>query len=64
MTTTPAVSVVMAVYNAGETLRATLDSILDQRDADFELITVDDGSSDSTASILDEVRDSRMRVIH
>jgi glycosyltransferase involved in cell wall biosynthesis len=62
--TTPAISVVMAVYNAGKTLGPTLDSILGQHDADFELIIVNDGSTDSTASLLGRLHDSRVRVLH
>lgn len=48
------VSVVMGVYNGAATLRATLDSILAQDDVDFEVIVVDDGSTDSTPAILAE----------
>jgi glycosyltransferase involved in cell wall biosynthesis len=60
------ISVVMGVYNAAATLRATLDSILGQEEADLELVAVDDGSTDGTAAILDEyaARDPRVRVIH
>ncbi|HEX6085689.1 MAG TPA: glycosyltransferase [Thermoanaerobaculia bacterium] len=49
----PRISVVMAVYNAAETLRETLDSILAQEDVELEVIVVDDGSMDGTAAILD-----------
>jgi glycosyltransferase involved in cell wall biosynthesis len=48
------VSVVMGVYNGAATLRATLDSILAQQDVDFEVIVVDDGSTDDTPAILRE----------
>jgi glycosyltransferase involved in cell wall biosynthesis len=57
----PDVSVVMGVYNGAATLRATLESILAQEDVDFELIVVDDGSTDDTPSILREY--PRVRVI-
>lgn len=62
----PAVSVVMSVYNAAGTLRETIDSILAQEEADFELIVVDDGSSDASGALLDDcaARDPRVRVIH
>ncbi len=56
----PTVSVVMAVYNGERFLRAALDSILAQTFTDFELIVVDDGSTDSTASILDSYLDPRI----
>lgn len=60
----PEVSVVMSVYNAGSRLRATLDSVLSQADADFELIAIDDGATDETAAILDAIVDPRVRVVH
>jgi glycosyltransferase involved in cell wall biosynthesis len=58
-------SVVMAVFNGASTLAATLDSILGQTESDFELIVVDDGSTDATSSILADsaARDARIRVI-
>lgn len=56
-------SVVMAVFNGATTLAATLDSILAQSDRDFELIVVDDGSTDATPSILASYSDARIRVI-
>ena len=56
-------SVVMAVFNGASALAATLDSILAQTERDFELIVVDDGSTDATPSILAGTTDPRMRVI-
>ncbi len=58
--TSPAISVVMAVYNGGRFLRSAIDSILAQTCADFELIVVDDGSSDATPAILDNYDDRRI----
>jgi len=52
--TTPDISVVMSVYNGAATLRETLDSIVAQRDVSFEVIVVDDGSTDDTPAILRE----------
>lgn len=49
--TMPEVSVIVPAYNAEHTLEATLDSILAQTFTDFEVLVVDDGSSDSTARI-------------
>jgi glycosyltransferase involved in cell wall biosynthesis len=50
----PTVSVVIAAYNAGATLADTLASVAAQTFQDFELIVVDDGSSDNTAHILQQ----------
>ena len=48
----PAVSVLMAVYNGAPYLPSALDSVLAQSFTDFELVVVDDGSTDETAAIL------------
>ena len=56
-------SVVMSVYNGEAELQRTLDSILAQTERDFELIVVDDGSTDATPSILARCTDSRLRVV-
>ena len=62
----PAVSVVMPVYNAADYLKASIGDILSQTYANFELICVDDGSSDDSPEILDSfsAADERVRVIH
>jgi len=49
---TPAVSVVIATYNRARFLPETMDSVLGQRFRDFELIVVDDGSTDETQQVL------------
>ena len=58
----PRISVVMAAYNGARFLRAQLDSILAQSFADFELLIVDDVSSDGSYAILEEYarRDGRI----
>ena len=62
----PAVSVVLPIYNGEAFLGDTLDSLRAQTFADFELICVDDGSTDGTAEVLDRYRrhDSRITVLH
>ena len=61
----PKVSVLMTVYNAGAYLEASLASITDQSFADWELVVVDDASTDGSLSVLQDWsrRDPRIRVI-
>jgi glycosyltransferase involved in cell wall biosynthesis len=58
----PTISVVMGVYNAERTVRQAVDSILSQTYKDWELIIVNDGSTDSTGKILAEYADTDARV--
>ena len=59
----PSVSVVMPALDAESTIRATLDSVLRQSLAEFELIVVDDGSTDSTAEIVKAIPDPRVKLV-
>ena len=59
----PRVSVIIAAFNAARYLPATLDSVLSQTFSDFELIVVDDASTDTTASVALSTGDPRVRVI-
>ncbi len=52
MAETPLVSVVIATYNRASLLGETLESVLAQRFQNFELIVVDDGSTDGTAKLV------------
>ena len=56
-------SVVIPTHNRRELLGMTLASVLAQRGADFEVIVVDDGSTDATSRFLDELGDERVRVL-
>ncbi|MEN8130166.1 MAG: glycosyltransferase family 2 protein [Pseudomonadota bacterium] len=58
----PAVSVVMAAYNAEAVLLPTLESVLGQQDVSLEMIVVDDGSNDSTSEILRDAANNDARV--
>jgi glycosyltransferase involved in cell wall biosynthesis len=61
----PAVSVLMPVYNARRYLAEAVESVLAQSFGDFELIALDDGSTDRSASVLHQyaARDPRVRVV-
>jgi len=59
----PAISVIMPVYNGDNYLREALDSILGQTFENFELIIVDDGSNDGSSEIITSYRDPRIKVI-
>lgn len=62
----PDVSVIVPVYNAARYMRPSLDALLAQTHPSFEVILVDDGSSDESGKICDDyaARDDRVRVIH
>lgn len=57
------VSVVMAVFNGEKYLRAAIGSILWQTMGNFELIIVDDGSTDQSLAIAGSYHDARIRII-
>ncbi len=59
----PAISIVMPVFNGATHLKATLDSLLAQTFKAFELIIIDDGSTDATAAIIHKIRDERVRYL-
>ncbi len=62
---TPAVSVLMPVYNAERYLAESVESVLAQTFTDFELIVVDDGSTDRSLAMLEgyAARDGRVRLV-
>jgi glycosyltransferase involved in cell wall biosynthesis len=66
MVSSPRVSVIMSVYNAEEFLDDAVRSVIAQTFPDWELILLNDGSTDGTAAMADAwaARDSRIRVFH
>lgn len=60
------VSVVLPVYNGADYVEQSIESVLSQSYANFELIIVDDGSTDGTSEIVDAfaAKDPRIRVVH
>jgi glycosyltransferase involved in cell wall biosynthesis len=59
----PAVSLILPTYNRAELLPAAIQSVLDQSFGGFELIVVDDGSTDGTEGVLEGFDDPRIRRI-
>ncbi len=59
----PLISIIIPAYNAEQTIQETIESALKQTFTDFELIVVDDGSSDSTVEIVSNIADPRVRLI-
>ena len=62
----PAVSIIVPVYNSEKVLSRCVDSVLCQLYQDFELLLINDGSTDSSGAICDEYakKDNRVKVIH
>lgn len=58
----PLVSIILATYNRGHSLKRAIDSVLNQTYTNFELIIVDDGSTDNTSDVLKEYSDPRIRI--
>jgi len=62
----PRVSIIVAIYNADLTLSRCIDSLLSQTFVDFEILLVDDGSTDSSYKICGDyaIKDCRIKVLH
>ena len=62
----PKISVIVPIYNVEDYLPKCIDSILNQTFTNFELILVDDGSTDNSGKIADAYagKDIRIKVIH
>jgi glycosyltransferase involved in cell wall biosynthesis len=59
----PKVTVSMPAYNSGKFIRESIESVLTQTEVDFELIVVDDASTDATSEIVQSFADPRIRCI-
>jgi glycosyltransferase involved in cell wall biosynthesis len=57
----PLVSVLLPVFNGAPLVRVAVESVLGQSYGDFELIVIDDGSTDDSAALIEEFSDPRIR---
>lgn len=62
MVSAPQLSVILPIHNGGKYLRDAIQSVMQQTFQDFELIAIDDGSTDNTLQILQEFKDPRVRI--
>ncbi len=58
----PIISVVVPAYNSQRTILETINSVLEQSFTDFELIVINDGSTDGTLELLSNIKDARFKV--
>jgi glycosyltransferase involved in cell wall biosynthesis len=60
----PLVTVFMAAYNAGQYIEKSISSVINQTFKDFELVIVNDGSTDDTVTIVESISDRRIKLVH
>jgi len=58
------ISVVIPLFNKERYIKRTINSVLNQTMQDFEIIVVDDGSTDRSVEIVKQIQDERIRLIH
>lgn len=59
----PLISVIIPCYNKSDVISVTIDSVLAQTYEDFEIIIIDDGSTDNSIEVINTYKDSRIRLI-
>ena len=60
----PLFSIVVPTYNRADSILSTIEGCLEQRCSDFELLIVDDGSTDNTRELIQQMDDPRVHYIH
>lgn len=63
MSATPLLTVIIPAFNAAVFVREAIESVLDNGFADFELLVIDDGSSDDTAAVVTAIRHPALRLV-
>lgn len=64
MSTVPAISCIFPLYNQAQFVGEAVASILEQTEGDFELIVIDDGSTDDSVRIVAAFKDQRINLLH
>jgi glycosyltransferase involved in cell wall biosynthesis len=64
MSTSPFYSVVIPLFNRANTITAVIQSVLKQSCQDFEIILVDDGSTDNPKPVIDKIADPRIKYFY
>lgn len=59
----PIISVVIPLFNKEKQIKRTIDSVLNQEFDDFEVVVINDGSTDNSLHIVEAIKDSRIRII-
>ena len=55
------ISIIIPAYNAEKTIKRCIDSILQQTYTNFEIIIIDDGSTDNTLTVCNNIKDNRIK---
>ena len=58
------VSIIIRTYNNGKYLRKTIESALNQNFSDYEIVVINDGSTDNTKEILESFKSNKLRIIN
>lgn len=58
----PLLSIIIPLYNKQECILKTLDSVLSQDYCDFEIVIIDDGSTDDSVSVVESIEDKRLHI--
>src|SRR5690554_1596493 len=58
------ISVIIPLYNKQATIKRTIESVLSQTFQDYEIIVVNDGSTDRSVDVVDAIRSDKIRVVH
>lgn len=60
----PKISVVIPLYNKAFSIEKTLKTVLQQTFSDFEIVIINDGSTDNSAEIVESIKDCRVQLYH